>query len=94
MTWIPLGESTTDPDTGYEIPGTPGDEKSVPCRFRLEALKEFKGQDGKVTSQVGQIRVDVGSELPEVGQIVTIPGYFQGVIQDIYKGQLTWRLDV
>lgn len=35
MTWIPAGQSTTDPVTGYQIDGAPGNEKAVMCRCHL-----------------------------------------------------------
>jgi hypothetical protein len=118
MTWNLPGESTTEPGTGYEIPGVPGITKAVECRFYLGGLKEFKNEDNKVVQQKGKIRVDAGSELPLVGSkvkvyevaellsgdsvltvngatiFVTGPVHFEGRIMDIYRGQLTWRLDV
>ena len=94
MTWTTRGESTTDPDTGYEIPGVPGETKSVPCRFHLGGIKEFRNEDNTVVQQKGRIRIDVGIEIPEIGQTVNVIGHFQGVIRDVFKGQLSWRLDV
>lgn len=118
MTWHLPGTSTTEPGTGYEIPGVPGITKAVECRFYLGGIKEFKNEDNTVVQQRGKIRVDAGSELPEARQIVKIyevsslevggsvvtvngetvfvtgPVHFEGRIMDIYRGQLTWRLDV
>ena len=98
-----MSPSTTEPGTGYEIPGIPLPPKSVACRFHLENIKEFKGEGGKTINQIGQIRVDIGSAMPILNQQVKITeatesgsviDHFQGVIMDIYHGQLTWRLDV
>lgn len=118
MTWNLPGESTTEPGTGYEIPGVPGITKAVECRFYLGGIKEFKNEDNAVVRQKGKIRVDAGSELPILGQTVKVyevsalqsggsvvtvngetvfisgPVHFTGRIMDIYRGQLTWRLDV
>lgn len=86
--------ATTDPVTGYPIPGTPGEARSVPCRFYLGGIKEFKNEDNTVTRQVGRIRLDAGSDMPLIGQVIDIPGQFNGQVRDIYRGQLTWRIDV
>jgi hypothetical protein len=87
-------EPAQDPLTGYPIPGTPGEARSVPCRFHLGGTKEFRNEDNTVVKQIGRIRVDEGSEMPVVGQVVTVPGHFTGQVKDVYKGQLSWRIDV
>lgn len=103
MTWIPMGESTTEPGTGYEIPGVPGVPKAVACRFHLGGTKTFRNEDNTVVNQVGRIRVEVGSEMPPLRHLVSVTEvtesgeeieHFKGRIQDIYHGQLKWRLDV
>nr|MBB6149486.1 hypothetical protein [Mucilaginibacter sp. SP1R1] len=95
MNWVTAGGAVTvDPLTGYPIPGAPGVAKSVPCRFHLGGVKIFKNQDNTTINQVGRIRLDAGVELPQVGQIIDIPGQFNGKVQDIYRGQLSYRIDV
>lgn len=97
LNWkTPDGESTIDPVTGYPVPGTPGLVKSVPCRFHLGGIKVFKNEDSTEVNQVGTIRVDIGSDMPEVGQIVDVPGYFNGRIRAKYTGGqlISWRMDV
>lgn len=68
--------------------------KSVECHWHLGGTKEFRNEDNTVSKQLGRIRLDVGSELPEVGQMVEIEEHFKGIVRDIYKGQLSWRIDV
>lgn len=94
MTWTPMSPSTTESGTGYEIPGIPLPQKSVACRFHLGGIKTFRNEDNAVVNQIGRIRVDLDSEMPNVGQLVIIQGHFKGVIKGIFRGQLSWRLDV
>jgi hypothetical protein len=95
MNWTTAGTpGGEDPNTGYPLPRTPGEAKSIPCHFHLGGIKEFKNEDNSVTRQIGRIRLDPGSELPLVGQTLDIPGHFTGIARDIYKGQLSWRIDV
>ena len=98
-----MGESTIEPGTGYEIPGVSGLPKSVACRFHLGGTKIFRNEDNTVINQVGMIRVEVGSEMPPLRHLVLVTEvaesgevieHFKGRIQDIYRGQLKWRLDV
>jgi hypothetical protein len=95
MNWTTAGTAGGEDDTtGYPLPGTPGESVSVPCRFHLGGIRVFKNQDNSEVNQIGRIRVDVGSDMPLIGQRVDVPGQFNGVIRDIYRGQLSWRLDV
>lgn len=94
LRWVPSPESTIENATGYITPSTPSAAIEVPCRFYAGGTKEFKNQDNTVVKQIGRIRIAVGSEIPQVGQMVEVPGHFRGVIREIYKGQLTWRLTV
>ena len=100
MTWQTKGTDPVYEDgTGYEIsPGIPGETISIPCRFYLGGVKLLKNEDNEVTNQIGKIRVDVDSRLPELQGLVSVTEgelvHFEGRIKDIYHGQLTWRLDV
>jgi hypothetical protein len=94
LTWAIMGESTFEPGTGYEIPGQTGEAVSIPCRFHLGGIKEFRNEDNTVVKQIGRIRVDKGSQMPVIGQTIDVPGHFNGQVRDIYKGQLSWRIDV
>jgi hypothetical protein len=95
MNWITAGTpGGEDPVTGYPLPGTPGEARSVACRFHLGGVKVFKNEDNSVTNQVGRIRLDAGVELPEVGTIVEVAGQFTGPVKDVYRGQLSYRIDV
>lgn len=98
MVWVPAGQSTFEPGTEYEIPGTPGDPISIPCRFHLGGVKEFSNEDNKVVRQKGTIRCDAGVQLPDPGQLVKVVDgaivHFEGRIMDVFRGQLSHRLDV
>lgn len=71
MTWTPI-ESATEPGTGYEIPGVPGNPIAVLCRFYLGGIKEFRNEDNSVIRQKGRIRLDAGSHMPKVGEPVKV----------------------
>lgn len=95
MNWTTPGTpGGVDNTTGYPIPGTPGSAMSTPCRFHLGGIKQFKNEDNSVVNQVGRIRLDVGSELPVVGTIIEVVGQFKGPVKDVYRGQLSYRIDV
>jgi hypothetical protein len=95
MKWLAAGTpGGEDPATGYPLPGTPGVKVSIPCRFHLGGVKQFKNQDNTVVNQVGTIRCDAGVALPEVGQLIEVVGQFKGPVKDVYRGQLTYRIDV
>jgi hypothetical protein len=104
MIWVPRNPSTTEPGTGNEIPGAPGEPIAVPCRFYLGGTKVWRNEDSSEVQQQGKIRLDVDSPLPKHGQEVTVMEaydplkptvvHFTGKIMDSFKGQLTWRLDV
>lgn len=89
----PAGEPGDD-ENGYPTPGTPGSVVQMPCRWHLGGNKEYRNEDNGVTMQKGRIRIDKGVELPEVGQEVEVLGHFKGVVKDIYRGQISWRIDV
>lgn len=95
LIWTTAGTAGgEDPQTGYPIEGLSGEEKSVPCRFHLGGVKVFKNQDSSEVAQVGSIRVDAGVDLPEVGAMIEVPGYYKGTVKDVYRGQLSHRIDV
>lgn len=95
MNWTTAGgETTADPVTGYPIEGTPGTAMSTPCRFHLGGVRVFRNQDNVQVNQIGRIRLDVGVELPSVGSMVEVVGQFVGKVQDVYRGQLSYRIDV
>lgn len=83
-----------DPVTGFIVPGPAGINKSVKCRWVSGGTKVFNNEDNSTVAQKGRISVDVGSEMPEVGQIVEVVGHFKGKVMEVYKGQLRWRIDV
>ncbi len=94
MTWTtPDGEPSED-ENGYPVPGSPGEIKEIPCHWHLGGNKEYRNEDNRITRQKGRIRIDVGVEMPEVGQEVEVVGHFKGEVKDIYRGQLSWRIDV
>lgn len=93
------GEAGETPE-GYPIPGNPGQDRQAPCRYHDSngGNKEFKNEDSTVVRQVGTIRCDVG-EIPTSGTIVTVFGddgniVFKGPVRDVFKGQLSHRLEV
>ncbi|RZJ86762.1 MAG: hypothetical protein EOO20_17600 [Chryseobacterium sp.] len=90
------GTPPTVDENGYDVPGIPGEEVEIPCRYHPSGKdrKQFTLDDGSVIVQQGRIRLDVGSLLPKVGQSIDVPGYFTGVVRDTYKGQLTYHIDV
>jgi hypothetical protein len=95
MNWETAGTpGGIDDSTGYPLPGIPGQPMSVPCRFHLGGVKVFKNEDSTVVNQIGSVRLDAGIELPEVGSIIEIVGQFTGPVKDVYRGQLSSRIDV
>lgn len=95
MNWVTAGTAGgEDPVTGYPLPGTPGEARSTPCHFQLGGVRVFKNQDNTEVQQIGRIRLDAGVELPEVGSIVEVVGQFSGLVRDVYRGQLSYRIDV
>lgn len=101
MTWT-TGSNviTTDPNTGFPVAPPEGQSIEVKCRFRPVTPNEFRKSDGMVITKSGRISVDIGSDLPALGQIVTVSEgekvHFQGPVIEIYSGgHLTrWRIDV
>ncbi|WP_114937574.1 hypothetical protein [Mucilaginibacter endophyticus] len=95
MNWVTAGTPAgEDPTTGYPLPPIPGEPKSVSCRFHLGGTRIFKNQDSVEVNQIGRIRLDAGIELPDVGQMIEVVGQFTGKVQDVYRGQLSSRIDV
>jgi hypothetical protein len=95
MNWVTAGVPTgEDPATGYPLPQAPGEPRSVACRFHLGGTKVFRNEDSTEVNQIGRIRLDAGIELPEPGQIIEVVGQFKGKVQDVYRGQLSSRIDV
>lgn len=98
MKWTPMSPSSKEPGTGYEIPGVPGEPIEVPCGYHDGGIKEFKNEDNKVIIQKGIIRLDVGSAMPDLYHPVKVFGntglVFDGKVMNIFRGQLTWRIDV
>lgn len=100
MSWTAMSPSTTEPGTGYEIPGVPGEPKAVACRYYDLGSKgkELRNEDNKVVLQKGKIRLDVGSEMPDQFQQISVTDggsvIFEGRAMNIYRGQKTWRIDV
>lgn len=97
LKWRTLDGASGETPEGYPIPGTPGEEKEVGCRFHLESSKVYKNEDSTEVAQVGQIRCDVG-EIPQVGQMVQVGEgdyvHFSGIVREVFKGQLSHRLEV
>lgn len=98
MKWTPMSPSTIEAGTGYEIPGVPGEPIEVPCGYHDGGVKEFKNEDNKVVLQKGFIRLDVGSGLPDLFHPIKIYSgtelVFEGKVMNIFRGQLTQRIDV
>lgn len=83
-----------DLNTGYALPDVPGVQMQIECRYKLKTSRTYMLDDGTTVEQNGSIRLDVGVELPQLGQEVEVPGYFKGKVMDIYRGQLSYRVDV
>jgi hypothetical protein len=95
LKWVTAGTAGgEDPATGFPIEGLSGIGVQIPCRFHLGGVKVFKNQDNTEVAQVGTIRLDTGVELPEVGAQIEVPGHFAGQVKDVYRGQLSYRIDV
>lgn len=98
MKWTPAGTPpTTDPSTGFPVPGNPASEKSAKCRyenFRQSNHKEFTGADGKTIMQKGTIFVQFGQEVPELFDRVTVTDdatgekEYEGHVLNVYTGQM------
>ena len=95
LKWIETTEASTDEDTGYTIPGATIDHE-IPCRWHSGGTKVYRNEDSTQVMQKGRIRVDIGSPMPKVGQILEVVGHFTGVAMEVYTGgTLTgWRIDV
>lgn len=91
------GEATKD-ENGDVVVGAPGVEMEVPCRFHLLSAKEIANQQSSPVKYSGLIRLNTGVELPAVGtQITVVEGeiiHYSGLVKDIFRGQLSYRIDV
>jgi hypothetical protein len=95
LNWTTAGTAGgEDPTTGYPIEGIPGAPMEVPCRFHLGGIKVLKNQDNTEVAQVGTIRLDAAVELPQVGAQIEVPNHYKGTVKDVYRGQLSSRIDV
>jgi hypothetical protein len=95
LIWTTAGTAGgEDPESGYPIEGLSGVEMEVPCRFHLGGVRIFRNQDNIEVAQVGTIRLDSGVELPEVGAVIEVLGHYKGKVKDVYRGQLSSRIDV
>lgn len=102
LRWTTPDGPPAQDDNGYDIPGEPGTSKEVPCRFHSGGgqlvVKTFLLDDGTTTQQKGTIRLDAGVELPDRSQqIEVVDGstvVFSGKVMDVFRGQLSHRIDV
>ena len=99
LKWRTLDGPAGETPEGYPIPGTPGEDREIGCRFHLESSKVYKNEDSTEVTQVGQIRCDVGI-IPQVGQMIEVIDkttnyiHFSGIVREVFKGQLSHRLEV
>lgn len=103
MSWTGEGTpASVDTDTGFPIPGVPGEVVSVKCRyenFNKTNRKEWTNEDGKTIAQIGTIFVPFGHEIPRKFKRVRIVDrdgdeVFEGPILNVYKGQMNTTLAV
>lgn len=87
LTWRQEGIPDIQDGEGNIIPGTPGDEVSVMCRyenFLQTNSREFTGRDGRTVLARGKILVKFGESIP--------PRFFVGVVTtngvEIYRGEV------
>lgn len=95
LRWTETTEATTDEATGYPIPGTEINYE-LKCRWHSGGTKVYRNEDSTEVMQKGRIRVDIGSPMPQVGQLLEVVGHFNGTAMEVYTGgTLTgWRIDV
>lgn len=98
MKWRTKDGAILIDENGYESPGIPGQSVETPCRYHSgggkSGRKSYMIDDGTTVIQQGTIRVDVGQDLPQVGDLVVVEGFFSGPVREVYEGQLTHRIDV
>lgn len=91
------GEATKD-ENGDVVVGAPGVEQEVPCRFHLLSAKEIANQQNSPVKYSGLIRLDAGVGLPEIDTQITVNEgeiiHYSGLVKDIFRGQLSYRIDV
>lgn len=98
---LPGVPPTEDPVTGFPIPGSDGEQVTVPCRYvPNKTARIFKNSDNEEVQQRGRIRIPIGSILPaRFTHLVVTEGdlvHFEGPALEIYAGgHLTgWRIEV
>lgn len=95
MHWKTLdAPATEDFETGYPIPGAPGQAVVTACRFHLGGSKVYKNEDSIDVNQVGTVRMDAGQLVPDVGMTIVIDGQFSGPVREVCRGQLSHRIEV
>lgn len=95
MQWQTQGvESVYNPATGEYSEPIPGELVQRKCRFHLGGTKVYKNQDSTDVNQVGTIRLDAGGLMPSVNDTVNVIGHFTGKVREVYRGQLSWRIEV
>lgn len=99
---MPGTPSTEDPVTGFPVPGQPGEEVTIMCRyenFKTGAVKEWTNKKNETVLQRGTIYVKWGQQMPTKFETVTVesPQYgemFKGEILNVYNGQLNTTIAV
>jgi hypothetical protein len=95
LKWTETAEATIDEATGYQVPGVEV-HYEIPCRWHQDSTKVYNNEDSTDVRQKGRIRVDIGSPMPKIGQMLEVVGHFSGPAMEVYTGgTLTgWRIDV
>lgn len=105
MSWTGPGTApTTDPDTGFPIPGKPGEVITAKCRyenFGMTNRTEWEGEDGETIYQRGTVYVLFGEPVPDKFERIKIVDpeqgdylEFEGPVLNVYTGQLNSTLAV
>lgn len=104
LTFTLPGTESGEDVNGFPIPGSDGEEISIPCRYVSGAgkggVKTMKNQNNEEVIKKGRIRVDIGSIMPAPFTNLTVKEgdfiHFEGPALEIYTGgTLTgWRIDV
>lgn len=85
-----------DPETGFPVPGVPGEVLTAQCRyenFQKGTSKEYKNKNGETVLQKGTIYVKKGEKVPTFEDTVRVESpefgvVFEGEILHVYQGQL------
>lgn len=103
MTWFREGTpSTVNPETGFPVPGAPGEEVSSESRyenFKGGSTKSWINKANETVIQKGTIYVRKGQPVPKKFDTVKVvsPEYglmFEGEILNVYTGQLNTTIAV